>query len=107
MGGYVAAGGSAAGQHIRHVFVIAFENHDETDIIGNSAAAPYINDTLAKNYASASNFVDTLALNVPSEPHYVLMEAGDETRSRTSPSRTTTIRLRRTARVSWSIWSRR
>lgn len=64
------------GLHIEHVFVIAMENHDQSQIIGDTADAPYINDTLLKQYASASNFNDVLALAIPSEPHYVLMEAG-------------------------------
>ncbi len=64
------------GLHIKHVFVIAMENHDQSQIIGDTADAPYINDTLLKAYASTSNFNDVLALAIPSEPHYVLMEAG-------------------------------
>src|SRR5436305_64537 len=31
---------------IRHVFVIAMENHDSTQIYGNTTGAPYINNTL-------------------------------------------------------------
>ncbi|HEX3595969.1 MAG TPA: alkaline phosphatase family protein [Polyangiaceae bacterium] len=64
------------GLHIEHVFVIAMENHDQSQIVGDSADAPYINDTLIKNYASTSKFVDTLDLAIPSEPHYVLVESG-------------------------------
>ncbi|HEY6881620.1 MAG TPA: alkaline phosphatase family protein [Polyangiales bacterium] len=61
---------------IQHVFVIAMENHDSTQIYGNTSSAPYINNTLIPNYARATNFNDELALSIPSEPHYVWMEAG-------------------------------
>lgn len=72
------AGPDAApvGAPVEHVFVIAMENHDESQIIGDMTDAPYINGTLLKGYASTSNFVDTLPLNIPSEPHYVLVESG-------------------------------
>jgi phosphatidylinositol-3-phosphatase len=60
----------------RFVFVIAMENHDAEEIIGNATDAPYINNTLVPAYAQASNFNNQLALSVPSEPHYVWMEAG-------------------------------
>jgi hypothetical protein len=61
---------------IKHVFVIAMENHDSTQVYGNTSNAPYINNTLMVQYAHATNFNDTLALSIPSEPHYVLIEAG-------------------------------
>ncbi|HTQ03213.1 MAG TPA: alkaline phosphatase family protein [Polyangiaceae bacterium] len=61
---------------IKHVFVIALENHDSTQIYGNGTDAPYINGTLLPAYAHATNFNDELALSIPSEPHYVWMEAG-------------------------------
>jgi hypothetical protein len=60
----------------RYVFVIALENHDEDQIIGDRIRAPYLNDVLVTEYASASNFIDPLPLDVQSEPHYVWMEAG-------------------------------
>ena len=47
---------------IQHVFVIAMENHDGTQIYGNTTDAPYINNTLIPNYAHATNFNDELAL---------------------------------------------
>ena len=31
---------------IQHIFVISMENHDSTQIYGNTASAPYINGTL-------------------------------------------------------------
>jgi hypothetical protein len=71
---------------IKHVFVIAMENHDATCIghtdkchdrqIYGNANAPYINDTLIPTYAHATNFKDELPLQVDSEPHYIWMEAG-------------------------------
>jgi phosphatidylinositol-3-phosphatase len=60
---------------IKYVFVIAMENHASTQIYG-STSAPYINGTLIPTYASASNYQDNLASSVPSEPHYIWMEAG-------------------------------
>jgi phosphatidylinositol-3-phosphatase len=67
---------------VKHVFVIVMENTnaephgDAPFIYGNAADAPYINGELMPKYAHAANFIDRLALSVPSEPHYVLMEAG-------------------------------
>lgn len=67
--------GSGSSQ-IKHVFVIALENHDARQIYGNLEHAPYLNRTLLPRYAHATHFVDQLALHIPSEPHYVMMEAG-------------------------------
>jgi len=67
---------AATTAHIKYVFVVAMENTDASQIYGNTTDAPYINGTLIPNYARASNFSDELALSVPSEPHYVWMEAG-------------------------------
>jgi len=61
---------------IRHVFVIAMENHDASQIYGNAADAPYITGTLVPSFARATAFTDELPLAIPSEPHYVWMEAG-------------------------------
>jgi hypothetical protein len=66
----------AAAPVIQHVFVIVMENHDASQIYGNMTSAPYINNTLIPSYAHATNFNDELALSIPSEPHYVWMEAG-------------------------------
>jgi phospholipase C len=52
------------------------ENHDPAEIIGNDDDAPYINDALLPYYAQSSNFRDQFSLSVPSEPHYIWMEAG-------------------------------
>jgi phosphatidylinositol-3-phosphatase len=60
---------------IKHVFVIAMENHDASEVYGSSSA-PYINKTLIPAYAHSTNFNDDLALSIPSEPHYVWIEGG-------------------------------
>lgn len=60
---------------IKVVFVIAMENHDASDVYGNTVDAPYINNTLIPSYARSLNFNDELP-SLPSEPHYVWMEAG-------------------------------
>ncbi len=60
---------------LKHVFVIALENQDARTIVGNTAEAPFFNSLLAQG-SSAANFVDQLPPDIPSEPHYVWMEAG-------------------------------
>jgi phospholipase C len=67
--------GSLTASAIQHIFVIALENHGASDIYGNVASAPYINNTLLPMYGRATNFIDKLPTLV-SEPHYVWMEAG-------------------------------
>jgi hypothetical protein len=59
----------------RTVFVIPMENESSSAIYGN-AGAPYINNTLMPLSAYSSMFVDELPSAIPSEPHYVWMEAG-------------------------------
>ena len=61
---------------ITHVFVVAMENQDASKIYGSAADAPYITGTLVPSFARATNFTDELPLAMPSEPHYVWMEAG-------------------------------
>jgi hypothetical protein len=68
--GATAAAPGGAG----HVYVVALENHDRSQIYG-SASAPYINGTLMPDGARADNFADELPA-LDSEPHYVWMEAG-------------------------------
>jgi hypothetical protein len=60
---------------IKVVFVIAMENHAASQIYGSSSA-PYINNTLIPNGGRATAYMDNLAASVPSEPHYVWLEAG-------------------------------
>jgi hypothetical protein len=74
--GALSLSAASSASVIQHVFVIAMENHDSTQIYGNTTDAPYINNTLIPSYAHATNFNDPLALSIPSEPHYVWMEAG-------------------------------
>jgi hypothetical protein len=70
----VPDGGKGAGT-LQHVFVIAMENHDSVEIYGDKTDAPYINNMLLLMGAHATNFTDELAQAIPSEPHYVWMEA--------------------------------
>src|SRR6266545_4030356 len=58
----------------KFIFVIAMENHDDVQIYGNPDA-PYINGALMPIFAHSINFNDELT-SLPSEPHYVWMEAG-------------------------------
>ena len=60
---------------IKYIFVITMENHASSQVYG-SASAPYINGTLIPNYGRATNYADNLASSIPSEPHYISMEAG-------------------------------
>src|SRR5260221_7107368 len=68
---------SAAPEHskLKHVIVIAMENQDAQDVYSDAANAPYIH-SLLERYTHAVNFDDELPLEVPSEGHYVWMEAG-------------------------------
>jgi phosphatidylinositol-3-phosphatase len=61
---------------IKHVIVIAMENTDKKQLYGNNESAPYINNYIIPNYSRADNFDDPLPIEIPSEPHYVWMEAG-------------------------------
>jgi len=60
------------------VFVITMENHGTASIYGNTAHAPFINNTLIPQFGRALNFIDKLP-SLPSEPHYIWMEAGTDT----------------------------
>ncbi|HYQ47394.1 MAG TPA: alkaline phosphatase family protein [Polyangiaceae bacterium] len=68
-------GHGAPGSQIKHVIVIAMENHDADQIYDDPVNAPYIR-SLVETYAHAENFDDELPLEIPSEGHYVWMEAG-------------------------------
>ena len=70
-----SAGAAVTASAIKHVFVIAMENHGASDIYGNVTHAPYINNTLLPMYGRATNFIDKLP-QLNSEPHYLWMEAG-------------------------------
>jgi hypothetical protein len=58
------------------VIIIPFENKDDVDVYNNMTDAPYINGLMTTTAAYATMFKDELAQGVPSEPHYVWMEAG-------------------------------
>lgn len=58
----------------RTVIVVPFENKGAGQVYGNTASAPYLNGLLA-TAAYATKFQDELT-SLPSEPHYVWMEAG-------------------------------
>jgi hypothetical protein len=66
---------AAAARRIAYVFVVAMEN-DDASVYGNHDAFPYLNDEILPRAARANGFGDELPLSVPSEPHYVWMEAG-------------------------------
>lgn len=66
---------TSAASVIQHVFVIAMENHATSSIYGNTTHAPYINNTLIPMGGRAINLIDTIT-SLPSEPHYIWMEAG-------------------------------
>ncbi|HEY6034617.1 MAG TPA: alkaline phosphatase family protein [Kofleriaceae bacterium] len=59
----------------RTVFVLVFEN-ESSSAIYNSGSAPYINNTIKPESAWATMYTDELPSAIPSEPHYVWMEAG-------------------------------
>jgi phospholipase C len=56
------------------VFTIVMENHDASQIIGNTTDAPYINQLVAQG-AVASGYHDSFVH--PSEPNYIWMIAGE------------------------------
>lgn len=72
----------AAEARVRHVMVVVMENTNGAKsgglpyIYGNIDEAPYINTELLPRYAYAVNFSDPVPLGIPSEPHYVFLEAG-------------------------------
>jgi hypothetical protein len=72
--GATGGGGTTVGGKINNVFVIAMENEPAAAIYGNKNA-PYLNGLLSKS-ARATAFTDPLPDGIPSEPHYVWMEAG-------------------------------
>ncbi|HEX6449441.1 MAG TPA: alkaline phosphatase family protein [Trebonia sp.] len=58
--------------HFDHVFVVMMENQDYSDIIGNTAQAPYLNSLLPK----ASNLTSMYGLSHPSDENYTALAAG-------------------------------
>ena len=77
-----ASGGDAAVDtpvNARTIFVIPMENESASAIYGDTTDAPYINNTLVPMSAYATMYTDPLPGAIPSEPHYVWMEAGTNT----------------------------
>ena len=71
-----------SGGKIQHVFLIMMENQGASTIYGNTADVPYLN-SLMRQYGYAgtvsgnrSNYLDNLPARIPSEPHYIWLEAG-------------------------------
>jgi hypothetical protein len=62
---------NASGPTFSHIFVLLMENHDSSQIVGNSQA-PYINGLINK-YALASNYT---AVGSPSLPNYLGLTGG-------------------------------
>ena len=56
------------------VFTILLENHDYNEIVGNTAAAPYINNTLIAQGGLATNYMDSGSH--PSLPNYLYLVSG-------------------------------
>jgi hypothetical protein len=67
----VGEGGTSAS--IKHIFYIMMENHAYSEIVGNTADAPYIN-TLASTYGVATHYY---GVTHPSLPNYLAAVSGD------------------------------
>ena len=65
----------ATGRSIKHVFVVAMENADATSVY-TGADWQYVGGVLLPQAARALAFQDELGRSLPSEPHYIWMEAG-------------------------------
>jgi hypothetical protein len=83
-GGGDAGGDAPVNPSGRTIFVIPMENESASAIYGDTTDAPYINNTLVPMSAYATMFTDELPGAIPSEPHYVWMEAGTNTFSDTT-----------------------
>jgi phospholipase C len=60
-------------RNLQHIFVIMMENHSTSEIVGNTADAPYINQ-LASQYGVALNYY---GVTHPSLPNYLSAISGD------------------------------
>src|SRR4051812_11836316 len=75
----VGGSGSGAGDVVGaiglpHVFVIAMEN--KTEALYGDTNATFINDVLLVNGAHADDYLDCTTATIPSEPHYIWLDAG-------------------------------
>jgi len=68
----LGVGDEHAHRHFQHVFYVMMENHGTDEIIGNTAAAPFIN-TLADQYGVAMNYY---GVTHPSLPNYLSAISG-------------------------------
>ncbi len=69
----VNSSATAAASGIHHIFYIMMENHSFSQIIGNTADAPFIN-YLANTYGIAMNYY---GVTHPSLPNYLAAISGD------------------------------
>jgi FOG: PKD repeat len=69
----VAAAQAGAVPRPDHVVVVVEENHSESDIIGDTTDAPYINNTLVPEGALMTN---SFAVTHPSQPNYLALFSG-------------------------------
>jgi phosphatidylinositol-3-phosphatase len=82
LGADICVAAEQSSPKIRHVIVIVMENTNAEKsgsapyVYGNGEDAPYINTVLMPRYAHAVNYTDPMPLGIPSEPHYVYLEAG-------------------------------
>lgn len=73
-----ALGGALSAQTLPqydHIVVVIYENKNDTEIRGNTAMAPYINNTLIPNSA---NFTAFVAETHPSQPNYLQFFSGSQ-----------------------------
>jgi hypothetical protein len=69
----LCAAGAADAKAPSHIFYIMMENHGFSEIVGNTADAPYINQ-LASQYAVATNYY---GVTHPSLPNYLAAMSGN------------------------------
>lgn len=68
-------GASTALTNIQTVFIIVMENHDWTDIQGQTNICPYINQVLLPQSSFATQYYNPPGMH-PSEPNYIWLEGG-------------------------------
>jgi acid phosphatase len=68
---FSTAGTGTPKLRFRHVILIVFENHEASDVLGNSNAPTF--NRLASRYATITNYT---AVAHPSLPHYLALVSG-------------------------------
>ena len=58
-----------------HIVIVIFENHNYSQILGNSAA-PYLNALVSDSETAL--FTQSYALTVPSQPNYLMLFSGSD-----------------------------